>query len=84
MPKCFALIRTSLMLIYPPSLSRLPSELRRRFNTGTFFFDLPDGEARAAIWNRYRKQFVKRGLLGRIAHVFRCRWTLLCRFMRRR
>lgn len=31
----------------------LPPELRRRFNYGTFFFDLPDAEERAAIWDIY-------------------------------
>jgi hypothetical protein len=33
------------------NISSLPPELRRRFNKGTFFFDLPDQDARSAIWD---------------------------------
>jgi len=32
------------------SITVLPPELRRRFKLGTFFFDLPTAEERAAIW----------------------------------
>ena len=35
------------------SIAVLPPELRRRFTLGTFFFDLPTKEERAAIWNIY-------------------------------
>lgn len=32
------------------AIASLPPELRRRFTLGTFFFDLPDADERAAIW----------------------------------
>src|SRR6202451_2912675 len=35
------------------SIGTLPPELRRRFTLGTFFFDLPSPEQRAAIWKIY-------------------------------
>jgi hypothetical protein len=35
------------------SLSTLPPELRRRFQFGTFFFDLPTADEREAIWVIY-------------------------------
>ncbi len=35
------------------SIASLPPELRRRFTLGTFFFDLPNGEERDAIWRLY-------------------------------
>jgi len=35
------------------NLSSLPSELLRRFTKGTFFFDLPDQQARVPIWDLY-------------------------------
>jgi hypothetical protein len=35
------------------SIGVLPPELRRRFTLGTFFFDLPTKEERAAIWKIY-------------------------------
>lgn len=35
------------------SIASLPPELRRRFTLGTFFFDLPNGEERNAIWKLY-------------------------------
>ncbi len=35
------------------SIGTLPPELRRRFTLGTFFFDLPSPEERAAIWKIY-------------------------------
>ena len=35
------------------SIGTLPPELRRRFTLGTFFFDLPSAEERAAIWEIY-------------------------------
>lgn len=38
-------------------IASLPPELRRRFNMGTFFFDLPDREERAAIWTIWRNAF---------------------------
>jgi SpoVK/Ycf46/Vps4 family AAA+-type ATPase len=39
------------------SIGDLPPELRRRFTLGTFFFDLPDEEERAAIWEIYRHKY---------------------------
>lgn len=38
-------------------ISTLPPELKRRFTMGTFFFDLPDEQERAVIWDIYRKKF---------------------------
>jgi hypothetical protein len=35
------------------SIGTLPPELRRRFTFGTFFFDLPTGPERFAIWAIY-------------------------------
>lgn len=39
------------------SIHALPPELRRRFALGTFFFDAPTAEERAAIWAIWRKKF---------------------------
>lgn len=39
------------------SLGVLPPELKRRFTLGTFYFDLPTLEERAAIWAIYRKAY---------------------------
>ena len=39
------------------SLAVLPPELKRRFSLGTWFFDCPTAEERAAIWNIYAKQY---------------------------
>lgn len=39
------------------SLTDLPPELKRRFKLGTWFFDLPDLEERAAIWKIYAAKF---------------------------
>lgn len=38
-------------------ISALPPELRRRFNRGTFFFDLPTLKERIGIWKIYRDKF---------------------------
>lgn len=35
----------------------LPPELRRRFTSGIFFFDLPDAQERAAIWPLYLAKY---------------------------
>lgn len=35
----------------------LPPELRRRFTSGIFFFDLPTAEERAVIWPIYAKKY---------------------------
>jgi hypothetical protein len=34
-------------------ITNLPPALRRRFSLGTYYFDLPDADERAAIWNVY-------------------------------
>jgi hypothetical protein len=39
------------------SIGILPPELRRRFNMGTFFFDLPTGAERKAIWKVYLRKY---------------------------
>ena len=39
------------------SIGALSPELRRRFTFGTFFFDLPSADERAAIWKIYQKRF---------------------------
>ena len=39
------------------SIGTLPPELRRRFTLGTFFFDLPSPEERAAIWKIYLAKY---------------------------
>ena len=39
------------------SIGTLPPELRRRFTLGTFFFDLPSAEERAAIWRIYQQNY---------------------------
>jgi len=39
------------------SLASLPPELKRRFNFGTWFFDLPTREERKAIWDLYVAKF---------------------------
>ena len=45
------------------SIGTLPPELRRRFTLGTFFFDLPSPEERAAIWKIY---VAKYGVTGEL------------------
>lgn len=39
------------------SMSSLPPELRRRFQYGVWFFDLPDENERKAIWNIWLKKY---------------------------
>lgn len=39
------------------SVATLPPELRRRFNFGTFFFDLPTAAERDKIWQIYFKKY---------------------------
>lgn len=43
------------------AISDLPPELRRRFTLGTYFFDLPDADERAAIWKIYRARYAITG-----------------------
>jgi len=38
-------------------ISSLPPELRRRFNRGVFFIDLPDAQEREGIWKIYTEKF---------------------------
>jgi SpoVK/Ycf46/Vps4 family AAA+-type ATPase len=47
----------SLWLATCNSIGTLPPELRRRFTLGTFFFDLPSPEERAAIWQIYTAKY---------------------------
>lgn len=39
------------------NIAQLPPELKRRFTMGTFFFDLPTDEERAAIWDLYLDRY---------------------------
>jgi len=39
------------------SVATLPPELRRRYNYGTFFFDIPDSASRKKIWDIYKKKY---------------------------
>jgi SpoVK/Ycf46/Vps4 family AAA+-type ATPase len=43
------------------SIGSVPVELRRRFNFGTFFFDLPTAEERKVIWKLYLARFALNG-----------------------
>ena len=45
------------------NIGSLPSELLRRFNLGTYFFDLPEKAEREAIWDIY---FGKYGVSGEL------------------
>jgi SpoVK/Ycf46/Vps4 family AAA+-type ATPase len=47
----------SLWIATSNNIAELPPELKRRFNLGTFFFDLPDAEEREAIWQLYAKPY---------------------------
>jgi len=49
--------RRSLWIATCNSISELPPELRRRFTLGTFFFDLPDPDERAAIWRLHQDAY---------------------------
>lgn len=46
-----------LMIATCNSINALPPELRRRFNLGIFFFDVPTGEERQQVWNIYREKY---------------------------
>jgi hypothetical protein len=46
-----------LMIATCNSIGSLPPELRRRFNLGIFFFDVPTSKERAGIWTIYRKKY---------------------------
>lgn len=39
------------------SIASIPPELRRRYNLGTYFFDLPEAAARPGIWQMYMRKF---------------------------
>jgi len=52
------------------SVATLPPELRRRFSLGTFFFDLPDPDERAAIWKIYLRKFGMEPVLGATREIF--------------
>lgn len=38
-------------------INAMPPELRRRFNYGTWYIDLPNREARTSMWNHYTTMF---------------------------
>jgi hypothetical protein len=46
-----------LMIATCNSINALPPELRRRFNLGIFFFDVPTSEERNGIWKIYRNKY---------------------------
>jgi len=46
-----------LLIATSNNIDILPPELKRRFNLGTFFFDLPSAQERRAIWDEYIKKF---------------------------
>lgn len=39
------------------NISKIPPEFKRRFSSGTFFFDLPDGSEQEAIWKIHTKRY---------------------------
>ena len=39
------------------SVATLPPEVRRRFNLGTFFVDLPSQEGLSALWDHYKAKY---------------------------
>ena len=43
------------------SIGNLPPELRRRFNLGTFFFDLPTKEEQSSIWKIFLTKYNRVG-----------------------
>lgn len=49
--------KRSLFIATCNSIGILPPELRRRFTFGTFYFELPDADERAAIWGIYRAKY---------------------------
>lgn len=44
-------------------IADLPSELRRRFKFGTFFFDLPTIDERKDLWTMYLSKYKRKGKL---------------------
>lgn len=59
-------------------IANLPPELRRRFNLGTFFVDLPDATERAGIWGLYVEKYFPEEVAERLAEVERLNdegWT---------
>jgi hypothetical protein len=60
--KCLKIINTLsqeriLLIATSNNIDILPPEMKRRFNLGTFFFDLPTQPERDAIWAEYCKKF---------------------------
>jgi hypothetical protein len=47
----------SLFIATCNKIANLPPELKRRYNLGTYFFDLPTAEERAVIWPLYFQKF---------------------------
>lgn len=52
---------SSLWIATCNSITTLPPELRRRFQLGTFFFDLPTKQERMAIWQIYMAKWSLKG-----------------------
>src|SRR5208282_2339807 len=55
--KTISAIGRPLILATSNSIKALPPELKRRFQLGTWFFDLPTTEERDATWSLYMKKF---------------------------
>jgi len=55
--KVISAIGRPLVLATSNSLAVLPPELRRRFQLGTFFFDLPTSEERNEVWKLYVQKY---------------------------
>lgn len=55
--KVIEAIGRPLVMATSNSLANLPPELRRRFQLGTFFFDLPSKVERSAVWDLYTKKY---------------------------
>lgn len=53
----------------------MPPELKRRFTLGTFFFDLPTMEERAAIWKYYLAKFDLKSQWGKMGEFDDGGWT---------
>jgi SpoVK/Ycf46/Vps4 family AAA+-type ATPase len=47
----------TLWLATSNNIAQIPSELKRRFKRGTWFFDLPSQEERLAIWKLYFEKY---------------------------
>lgn len=55
--KMVSAIGRPMLIATSNKLAILPPELKRRFKQGTWFFDLPTVEERAATWRLYKKKY---------------------------